>query len=51
MTFDFPSPIQVIAVLNGQNDLRIARKEYVLAQKCILNGSYLKKYLRKGKKP
>ena len=40
---DFPSPVQVIAVLNCQNELRIARKEYSIhAQKCILNGSYLK---------
>ena len=30
---DFPSPIQVIAVLNCQNELRIARKELVPAQK------------------
>ena len=39
--FDFPSLIRVIAVLNCQNELRIAWKELVLAQKCILNGSYL----------
>ena len=29
---DFPSPTQVITVLNCQNELRIAQKELVLAQ-------------------
>ena len=48
---NFPSSIQVIAVLNCQNELRIARKELALAQQYILNGSYLKKYLRIGKMP
>ena len=27
---DFPSPIQVIAVLNCQSELRIARKDYIV---------------------
>ena len=37
--------MEVIAILNGQNELAITREEQVLAKKCILNCSYLKKYL------
>ena len=47
---DFPGSIQIIAVLNCQNELKIARKEW-LKHACIFNGSYLKKYLRMRKMP